>query len=140
MMNLPNDNFELLLNSPIPSNGGGNGHRNTLTDPNLLHQTSMFFTTTGQLKDPTHYFGQREHNPFSIQSLISGEANMKADMKLYEMQCNAYNNNQSNQTNNQSPLSPMTPSSTTTMANDSAAYYHHAAAAAVAHPSLYHSS
>ncbi|KAH9425143.1 hypothetical protein DERP_011871 [Dermatophagoides pteronyssinus] len=27
MMNLPNDNFELLLNSPIPSNGGGNGHR-----------------------------------------------------------------------------------------------------------------
>ncbi|OTF81233.1 HNF C domain containing protein [Euroglyphus maynei] len=78
----------------------------------------MFFT--GQLRD-THCFG-REHNPFSIQS----EAN-KGDMKLYEMQCNAY-----------SPLSPMTPNvhATSMAANDSAAYYHHAAA----HQSLYHSS
>lgn len=92
--------------------------RGSLPDPSVLHP-SMFFS--GQMKSAadSHYLN-REH-PFSIQSIISGEAN-KGDMKLYEMQCSAY-----------SPLSPMTPVHTSSMANDSSAAYYH-------HSSLYHST
>ncbi|KAI2805810.1 hypothetical protein RDWZM_008968 [Blomia tropicalis] len=90
-------------------------NRTGLTDPSVLHQ-SMFFP--GQLKGDPHYLN-REH-PFSIQSIIAGEAG-KADMKLYEMQCNPY-----------SPLSPMTPVHNPMTNDASSAYYHH--------PSLYHSS
>ncbi|UXI16975.1 hypothetical protein NH340_JMT02918 [Sarcoptes scabiei] len=95
----------------------GGQNRGTLPDPSVLHQTSMFFS--GQLKADQHYLTRE--NPFSIQSIIAGEAN-KGDMKLYEMQCGPY-----------SPLSPMTPVHATSMTNDSATYYH-------PHPSLYHSS
>lgn len=95
-----------------------NAPRGGLTDPSVLHQ-SMFFS--GQLKEP-HYLN-REH-PFSIQSIIAGEAAKGADMKLYtDMQCNPHNP--------YSPISPMTHAASG-MANDSSAYYHH--------PSLYHSS
>lgn len=95
-----------------------NTSRGGLTDPSVLHQ-SMFFSN--QLKEP-HYLNSREH-PFSIQSIIAGEAAKGADMKLYQdMQCNPY-----------SPLSPMTSVHASGMANDSSAYYHPP-------PPLYHSS
>lgn len=117
------------LNSLYGGSGAGQGGRGTLADSGVL-QTSMFFS--GQLGKADPHYLTRE-NPFSIQSIIAGEANKvmggvggggaAADMKLYEMQCSAYN-----------PLSPMTPvHASSAMANDSAAYYHH-------HSTLYHSS
>ncbi|KAH7645247.1 fork head-like protein [Dermatophagoides farinae] len=72
------------LSSSNNSNGSTNNNKSSSidannSDPNLIHQTtSMFFTgggaSGGQLKTANdlglHYLG-REHNPFSIQSIIS---------------------------------------------------------------------
>lgn len=94
--------------------------------------------------DAQHYLNSRDHVPFSIQSLIAGEADKAAaaaaGSKLYDMQSyGAY-----------SPLSPMTPvhgssaasaAAASVMANESAAAAAAAAASAAAaayyHPSLY---